>query len=128
VCSRQVLKFNTTFDHDTSGVISVTDRATAARLQFSADGGQNTVERKIVVGLEDIQGMRLKCAVDGCNERVALLKNGAVSFSCRHGVQLKILDQSLQTLLLALADPQAMQENTKKAGFRVLLEFTEPVK
>jgi hypothetical protein len=87
-----------------------------------------TIERKIVVGLEHIQEVRLKCAAEGCNERLAILKTGAVSCSCGHGDQLKTIDESLRTLLLALAQPQVMQENAKRAGFSILLEFSEPVK
>lgn len=86
-----------------------------------------TIERKIVVGLEDIQEVRLKCATEKCNERVAILtKQGVVSGSCRHGHAWKITDKSpLHTLLLALAEPQKMQETAKEAGFSVLLEFSE---
>ena len=89
-----------------------------------------TIERKIVVGLEDIQEARLKCEVDGCNERVAILTNrGDIPACCRQGHQWKtISDPALKTLLVALAEPKRMQEIAKKAGFSVLLEFGEPAK
>jgi hypothetical protein len=89
-----------------------------------------TIERKIVVGLEDIQEVRLKCLTEGCNERVAILTSrGAVSASCRHNHEWKIPPESLfGTFLLALAERQKMQEIAKEAGFSILLEFSETVK
>ncbi|MGA7558348.1 MAG: hypothetical protein WBV60_14075 [Terriglobales bacterium] len=86
------------------------------------------MERKIVAGVEEIEAVQLRCATDGCNERVTFLNTEAVQFSCGHGGQVQKIDGSLGTFVLALARPQAMQEQARKAGFSVLLEFSEPVK
>lgn len=81
-----------------------------------------------MVGLEDIQ-VRLKCTADGCKERVPLLTNrGEVSISCGQGHIWVIEDKLLLDFLISLAQPQAIQEKANKAGFSVLLEFSELVK
>jgi len=98
-----------------------------------------TIERKIVVGLEDIEALTLECRAEGCGYRVSFSpdKFERIPNNCgqcgqdwtprdlaghteaRAWVFLNLL-RSIRTARAFIA------ENGSTSGFRVLLEFKEP--
>jgi hypothetical protein len=85
------------------------------------------MQRKIVLGVEEIESVRLKCAADGCGQPVTFVNTGTLSFPCGHGGQVHKVDEPLGEFILSLALSRETQEKAKAAGFSISLEFSEPV-
>jgi len=95
-----------------------------------------SVERRISIGLEDIDEVRLKCLAEGCKERVPVLTElGRLSARCRNGHEWKLTPEAklhpeksqLCNFLLALAQPEELLKEARNAGFEVRLESTDPL-
>lgn len=92
-----------------------------------------TIERKIIVGLEDIKAVTFEC--DVCHSRITMNPNKAheIPFQCAeckkswHPLPMQTdgtIASPFFTFLDALAKLRMV--GPKNAGFQILLEFEEP--
>ncbi len=98
-----------------------------------------TVERKIVVGLEDIQAICLECLNEACRFKISLSPDhkAKVPEQCpqcdRRWMEVEISGHMSKQVLPFVNFSQSLEvlrasirEVGNKAGFRILLEFAEP--
>lgn len=90
-----------------------------------------TVERKIVVGLEDIKAVTFEC--HKCKSRLSFLPDRQIDIpqQCNCGQRWIIGDVPTNSPFRKFTDALHAARNMLKpesSGFRVLLEFDEPIR
>ena len=94
-----------------------------------------TIERKFVVGLEDIKTISFECVA--CSSRMTVLADniGAIPSRCQHcNHDWSLLNPSAYdfggspflNLTMAIQQIRSLPKDGLKPGFRVLLEFEQP--
>jgi hypothetical protein len=93
------------------------------------------VERKIVVGIEDIEAVRLECKNKSCRKQLVFPADSSVEIphNCTCGqswlpvavVKTKEADSPLFNFLNLMPDVRRLA-TTPGVGFKILLEFDDP--